>query len=253
MSALNIDRETALRIALAARSLPSIGVGQLLDVLQRRINGDLTLETLQTITVTDLKTGFGSADGEEDGEDIAIGLPQMKDAVRILWGETNLNDLPVPTPMNDVPAGSIRVAIASNTGERLDGHFGSCLRFLVYQLSIDRVQLIDIRSALEADLAEDKNGFRADLINDCQVLYVVSIGGPAAAKVVRAGIYPIKKLNGGVAGEILEDLCQVMRNAPPPWLAKVMGKSAEARTRFTVTARFAATDSFDEPEIQATA
>ena len=45
-----------------------------------------------------------------------------------------------------------------------------------------------IQSAVEADLSEDRNMFRVDLIRDCQVLYVVSIGGPAAAKVVR-GVY----------------------------------------------------------------
>jgi nitrogen fixation protein NifX len=247
MSALNIEREAALRIALAARSLPGIGVGQLLEVLQRRIPGDLTLETLQTITVTDLKTGFGSADGEEDGEDIAIGLPQMKDAVRILWGETSVDDLPVPVTVTETPPGAIRVAIASNTSDRLDGHFGSCIRFLVYQLSTEEAALVDVRSALEADLADDKNGFRTDLIRDCQVLYVVSIGGPAAAKVVRAGIYPIKKINGGVAGEILEDLRQVMRNSPPPWLAKAMGKTAEERLRFS------GSESFDDSELPASA
>jgi hypothetical protein len=30
---------------------------------------------------------------------------------------------------------SIRIACASNRGERLDGHFGSCARFLIYQVS----------------------------------------------------------------------------------------------------------------------
>ena len=51
----------------------------------------------------------------------------------------------------------------------------------------------------EADLAEDKNLWRAQLIGDCHVAYVVSIGGPAAAKVIRADIYPIKVPDGGPA------------------------------------------------------
>jgi nitrogen fixation protein NifX len=231
----NMSRETALRIALAARAMPGIGVGQLLEVLHQRITGELNEASLQTVTVTDIKTGFASADGEEDGEDIGIGLPAMKDAVRILWGETPEDDLPVPVELDGIAPGSIRVAIASNSGERLDGHFGSCLRFLVYQVDTGSATLIGVRSALEADYAEDRNAYRAQLIADCQVLYVVSIGGPAAAKVVKSGIYPMKKIEGGDAADILAELQQVMGNAPPPWLAKLLGVAAEQRVRFSLS------------------
>lgn len=232
---VNMNRETALRIALAARAMPGISVGQLLEILHQRIAGELTEESLQTVTVTDLKTGFASADGEEDGEDIGIGLPAMKDAVRILWGEHVAEDLPQPVALDSLAPGSIRVAIASNNGERLDGHFGSCLRFLVYQVSPSGKALVAIRSALEADFAEDKNAYRAGLIEDCQVLYVVSIGGPAAAKVVKTGIYPMKKIDGGQAEEVLAELQRVMASAPPPWLAKLLGVAAEQRVRFALS------------------
>lgn len=233
MNTSALSRDAALRIALAARVLPGVDVGQLLEILHRRIEGDINEDTLKTITVTHLKTGFGSADGEEDGEDISIGLPAIKEAVRILWGENTEEPLPVPVAIDAVAPGCIRVAIASNSGETLNGHFGSCIRFLVYQLSANDLQLIDIRSALEADFSDDRNLFRANLIGDCQVLYVVSIGGPAAAKVVRAGIYPIKMVEGGEAREIMRKLQDVMKGSPPPWLAKIIGVGAEERVRFT--------------------
>ncbi len=228
----NISRETALRIALAARVLPDIGVGKLLDILHRRISGELDEDSLKTITVTDLKTGFASVDGEEDGEDIGIGLPALKEAVRILWGEEDAEELPEVTSGQPPLANSIRVAVSSNSGEALNGHFGSCLRYLVYELNPDEYRLVDIRSALEADFSDDRNAFRADLVRDCQVLYVVSVGGPAAAKVIRAGVYPIKLIEGGEAGEILAGLQRVMAGSPPPWLAKILGVDAEARVRF---------------------
>ncbi len=227
-----LSRDAALRIALAARVLPGIEVGQLLEILQRRIEGDIDEESLKTITVTHLKTGFGSADGEEDGEDISLGLPAIKEAVRILWGETVDEPLPTPAPDNGPQPGAIRVAIASNSGEMLNGHFGSCIRFLVYQVSADDMQLIGIRSALEADFSDDRNLFRTNLIKDCQLLYVVSIGGPAAAKVGRASIYPMKIVEGGEAHAILQKLQAMMRGNPPPWLAKTMGVAAEERVRF---------------------
>lgn len=227
-----ISRNAALRIAMAARAIPDVSVGQLLDILASRIDGDLTEDALATITVTDLKTGFASADGEEDGEDISMGLPAIKEAVRILWGETEDEQLPQPVVAAEPLAGAIRVAVASNNGEAVNGHFGSCLRFLVYELSAQACRLVAVRSALEADLAEDRNAFRAALINDCQVLYVQSIGGPAAAKVVRAGIYPIKQKETADAHEVLLKLQQVMENSPPPWLAKILGVGAEQRVRF---------------------
>ncbi|MDO6681717.1 MULTISPECIES: dinitrogenase iron-molybdenum cofactor biosynthesis protein [unclassified Oceanobacter] len=227
-----ISREAALRIAMAARILPDTSVGQLLDILTRRIEGELSEESLATITVTDLKTGFGSADGEEDGEDISLGLPAIKEAVRILWGESEAEDLPQAVADAEALPNSIRVAVASNSGELLNGHFGSCLRFLVYELSAEKYQLVDVRSALEADLSDDRNAFRARLINDCQVAYVQSIGGPAAAKVVRAGVYPIKQKDVCEASEVLSRLQGVMENSPPPWLAKILGVAAEDRVRF---------------------
>ncbi|MGB1090880.1 MAG: dinitrogenase iron-molybdenum cofactor biosynthesis protein [Oceanobacter sp.] len=227
-----ISRDAALRIALAARVLPGIDVGQLLEILTRRIHGDLNEETLTTITVTDLKTGFGSADGEEDGEDITLGLPNIKEAVRILWGESEEESLPVAVAEPAEMPRSIRVAVASNSEEQLNGHFGSCLRFLVYQMNSTDLELIDVRSAMEADLSDDRNAFRANLINDCQVLYVQSIGGPAAAKVVRAGVYPIKHIDGGDAKDVLKRLQGVMENSPPPWLSKILGDSAEERIRY---------------------
>lgn len=234
---VNMSRETALRIALAARAMPGVGVGKLLEVLHQRIDGELTEQSLQTVTVNDIKIGVGIVDGEEEGEDIGTGLDLsvIKEVVRILWGETLSEDMPVPVSMDSMPPDTIRVAVASNNGEQLDGHFGSCLRFLIYQVGIDIAVLVDIRSALDAEYAEDKNAYRTDLIKDCQVLYVVSIGGPAAAKVVKSGIYPMKKVDGGLAQDVLGQLQQVMSNSPPPWLAKLLGVSAEQRVRFALS------------------
>lgn len=236
MSVANIDRDTALRIALAARTLPDIDLATLISVLNERLGPPLNLEKLSRITVTDLKTGIGSLDGEEDGEDFGgrTGLEPIKLAVRVLWGETTEDDtLPEVAPYaeDDMP-GSLRVTIASNSGENLDGHFGSCLRYLIYQVSGSEIRLVDIRSALEADFAEDRNAFRVNLIKECQVLYVVSIGGPAAAKVIRADIWPVKKIEGGLASDVLREVEVAMQGTPPPWLAKIMGVSHENRLKF---------------------
>ncbi len=232
-----LDRDIALRIALASRILPGVSVSELVDILHDRVGMPLDDEKLKSITVTNLKTGIGSHDGEEDGEDIGIGLENIKLAVRFLWGEEaedeNLPEIQLYQE-GDIPD-SIRVAVASNSGAMLNGHFGSCIRFLVYQLSAQDMRLIDIRSTVEADSSDDRNLFRANLIKDCHVLFVQSIGGPAAAKVIRADIYPIKVPEVIEATEKLREFQSVF-DAPPPWLAKVLGVSAEQRKRFNYSA-----------------
>ena len=128
--------------------------------------------------------------------------------------------------------GAIRVACASNNDEQLDGHFGSCSRFLVYQVDETGFRLIDTRDTNDPEARADKNAYRAGLIKDCQVLFVASIGGPAAARVVKAGVHPIKYPGGGSIRDRLSLLQQVIAGSPPPWLAKVMGHAAQDRVRF---------------------
>lgn len=228
-----LDRDLALRIALASRILPGVSVSELVELLHERVGSPLDDEKLKAITVTNLKTGIGSHDGEEDGEDIGIGLENIKLAVRYLWGEEaedeNIPEIEVYKD-GDMPD-SIRVAIASNSGSALNGHFGSCLRYLVYQLSRNDMRLIDIRSTIDADDSDDRNLFRVNLIKDCHVVFVQSVGGPAAAKIVRADIYPIKIPDVIDAVDQLREF-QVVFDAPPPWFAKILGVSAEERKRF---------------------
>ncbi len=74
--------------------------------------------------------------------------------------------------------------------------------------------------------------FRAELIQDCQVLYIASVGGPAAAKIVKLGIHPIKLSAIDPITEVVDQLQSVIAGTPPPWLAKVMGVEATDRFRF---------------------
>jgi nitrogen fixation protein NifX len=237
MSEQHLSNEVALRIALATRALPEISISDMIETLQDAVGETLDEAALSQITVTKLKTALGQTydlDGEENGEDAnSADIAAFKEAVRILWGETDEADkLPQIEPYQDgdLPD-SIRVAVASNHQQQLDGHFGSCLRYLIYQLSAHDLRLIDIRSALEADRSDDRNTFRVGLIRDCHVVYVMAIGGPAAAKVVQAGIYPLKKDEGGSARELLGELQQTIMTSPPPWLAKVLGIAERDRVK----------------------
>jgi nitrogen fixation protein NifX len=238
MSQAPFSNEVALRIGLAARVLPNMSVGDLVEGLDELCGGAIDEAALSRITVTHLKGLFGQAhdvDGDEESEQSVRekDMAAFKEAVRILWGETSEAEKPplLESLADGDTADSICVAIASNSEEKLDGHFGSCLRYLVYRVSSTQLKLVDARSTLAADLSTDRNAFRVNLIKDCKLLYVVSAGGPAAAKVIKADIHLIQIAEGGLARDILQKLQAVMSKAPPPWLAKALGRSSEERTK----------------------
>jgi len=225
-----ITKTAALRIAQAARALDNVNAGAFAAKLGDTLGLPITEEKLAKVTVADLKlilSGEETVEPDVDGASIKL-------AVRHLWGQSgDAENLPplAAYQEGDMP-GSLRVAVASNSEENLDGHFGSCPRFLVYQVGRDDIRLIAIRSTSLADESEDKNVARANLIKDCQIVYVQSIGGPAAAKAVRANVHPVKAPEGGKAGIALQRL-QAVLDAPPPWLAKILGVEAKSLSRFS--------------------
>jgi nitrogen fixation protein NifX len=224
-----ITKAAALRIAHAAHILSELNAGAFASRLGDRLGLPVTEAKLSKVTVADIKLILSG----EETVDPDVDSATIKLAVRHLWGESvEADTLPPVQPYaeGDMP-GSLRVAVASNTEENLDGHFGSCPRFLVYQVGPGEIRLIDIRPTFVTDDAEDKNTARAGLIGDCQIVYVQSIGGPAAAKTVRANIHPIKAPEGGRAHIALQRL-QAVLDAPPPWLAKILGVEAKSLSRF---------------------
>lgn len=223
-------RDVAQRIRMAVRTLPGVDAREFVMALTAKLGEPITEEKLSQVTVGDLKAMIqGDVVVEPD-----VAREQIKAAVRCLWGE-GASEADVPVALEYAEGdmrGSLRVAVASNNGEDLDGHFGSCLRFLVYQVSRSEVRLIGVRPTLSSEDAQDKNVARARLIDDCHLVYVQSIGGPAAAKVVRAGVHPVKLPAGGPAAVALARL-QTSLDTPPPWLAKIMGVEAVSLARFS--------------------
>ena len=224
-SQATLSRELALRIGLAARALPDTDAKRLLSVLTDGIGLPITEQKIADLHLNTLKTA-------KAGEFADIDEPLLNHALSILKSGLNIPESQAYSD-GDMP-GSIRIAFASNDGINVDGHFGSCSRFMVYQVSADEARLIDIRNpdnphGLEV---EDKNLLRAELIQDCQVLYIASVGGPAAAKIVKLGIHPVKLPAIDPIATVLDQLQSVITDTPPPWLAKVMGIAANDRFRF---------------------
>lgn len=230
MSQETLSRELALRIGLAARALPDTDAKRLLYVLTEGNNKAVSETKISKLKLKQLKSAC-------DGELSSLDDADLEQALSILKGDNSHENITLPKVValqeGDMP-GSIRIACASNNGFKLDGHFGSCTMFLIYQVSTTESRLIDIRMTKipKDEVVEDKNDYRAELLKDCQVLYIASVGGPAAAKIVKKAIHPIKMPNQDTIDDIVNQLQQVIAGTPPPWLAKAMGIDAEQRVRF---------------------
>lgn len=219
-----LSKDVALRVTLATKVLPKVAPKTLIEGLKTHLETEISEASLDQMTIPDLQTILSQITQ-------AYEQSSIEEAAQILRGETaNYQDwFPIEEKIETSP--SIQVAIASNNPEKLDGYFGSCDYYLIYQLTRETIRLIDVRFAIESDLAKEKTAFRVNLIKDCEILYLVSIGGPAAAKVVHANIYPLKKEEGGEAREVLAELQSAIASSPPPWLAKIFGISAHERLK----------------------
>lgn len=231
-----LSRELARRVGLAGRIL-GMDTRTLLPILIDAIGLPFTKSRFAKLTVRDLRLGIsrknsiGSPPQQADNPE----LDQLKHAVRCLWGfkEGEEQDLPDPAGCHGAPLpGGVRVAVATSNGKLVDEHFNGALRFFVYEVSKDALQLIDIRSASEAVDAVDTIEFRAQLIPDCEVLFTQAIGGHVAAKVIQRGIYPLTVEHQPPVGDVLRLLQQKMQDNPPPWLGKAMNVPVDDRIRY---------------------
>jgi nitrogen fixation protein NifX len=119
----------------------------------------------------------------------------------------------------------LRVAFATSDGSVVDQHFGWCPRFDVYEVDAEGAKLSETRLLLpDTDNESDKIEGRLASVRDCAILNICEIGGAAAARVVGAGIHPMKWASGTPVRDIVVRLQAVLAGNPPPWLRKALLK-----------------------------
>jgi predicted Fe-Mo cluster-binding NifX family protein len=224
-----LSPELALRIGLAARALPGITPKCMVALLIDALKLPLTDAKLKGLTIYQLRTSG-------NGALKSLPRPILRKAIAYLWDKAGIDIIDTSIPAvaqyteGDMPA-SVRLAIASEQGMNLNGHFGTCPRFLIYQVSRDETRLIDVRGTAGGKNAEDPHGWRTELVEDCNLMLVKSIGIPDMARIMKAGIYPVKYPQGCCVQDALGDIQQILHDAPPPWLGKLMGQQDRFRRR----------------------
>ena len=221
-AAHGLTDHVALRIGLASRLLPDTELSDWMAILIRAVGLPLSPQRLGRLRLNRLRQ---AARGAFD----TVSDETLRTVIAVLRGQGVDMRQSVPHPQaydaGDMP-GSIRVACASNRGDRVDGPFGTCERFLIYQVSAQEFRLIDVREVPDLAGHDDKFAARARMICDCHVVCALTIGGPAAASLVNAGIHPVKLGIPKKGGDMMREFQRVLDATPPPWLMKIMEASA---------------------------
>ena len=134
----------------------------------------------------------------------------------------------------------LRVAIATRDGQAVNAHFGSAKRFVVYDVSERSARFIETiafdevsdESGNHTRDGDDRNGAKISALAGTGLLVVQAIGGPVAARVIRAGIHPIKLANGESVAEVVQQVQALLGSERPPWLRKVLQKGRERSMDF---------------------
>ncbi|WP_038149271.1 NifB/NifX family molybdenum-iron cluster-binding protein [Tolumonas lignilytica] len=216
-----LESQVYWRLIALAQAVPEVEQGILFDWISGALNGPLTTAQLEKLTVEALKS---SAPSELSG----FSQARWQVLLECLQGE-----LPVhldPKPAVAEPD-ALRVAFSSNDGLHVNGHFGNCHLFFIYQVTEAGSQLIDIRHFV-ADETQEDNETRARLLQNCHLLFCEAIGGPAAARIIRHGIHPVKIKKDNRISTQLDALQELMQGQLPPWLAKALGRKDDLGKRF---------------------
>ncbi|MEK8215945.1 nitrogen fixation protein NifX [Paenibacillus sp. FSL L8-0463] len=123
----------------------------------------------------------------------------------------------------------MKVAFATDDGNRVNAHFGQSPMFAVYNVTKNGGELLELRK-LPALLNEDEAGridSRLEAIGDCTLIFIMQIGASAAARVTRRKIMPVKVPFGSPIDEQVKRLVEMLQGKPPMWLAKVLRAEEE--------------------------
>lgn len=134
----------------------------------------------------------------------------------------------------------MRIAIATQDRQRVDAHFGGARNFLFYEVGPEghafqeAVQFDDIsdQSGNHQEDGDDRLMAKISALQGTSLLFVRAIGGPAAARVVRAKVHPIKLQTDEPIAQVIERVCTMLKGNPPPWLRKALRDGEAGDERF---------------------
>ncbi len=116
----------------------------------------------------------------------------------------------------------MKVGFATNDNILINDHFGWAKNFAVYEVNESGFNFLENRHFEEENEELNKIDKKIEGLKDLKIIFVESIGGTAAARVIKSGIHPVKSKPNDKIEEVMEDLREVLSKNPPPWLKKII-------------------------------
>ena len=126
----------------------------------------------------------------------------------------------------------MRIAFATHDMRTMNAHFAGARNLAIYNVTTEGYRFVEAirfdeasgEDGIHADANEDRITPRVDALEGCALLFVLAIGGPAAAKVVNRRIHPVKLSQPEPIDQVLERVRAMLETGPPPWLRKALGR-----------------------------
>lgn len=135
----------------------------------------------------------------------------------------------------------MRVAFATQDRQNVDAHFASAKNFMFYDIGpdghtfLEAVQFdnVSAEEGVHQEDGDDRLAAKINALEGSSLLFVKAIGGPAAARVVRAKVHPIKLPQTESIQQVIDKVRGMLTSNPPPWLRKALRDSqGEGPERF---------------------
>lgn len=118
------------------------------------------------------------------------------------------------------------IAFASQTGEKVDQHFGWSKTFYLYDIDQDSAEFIKaIDSSEEPQEEKAKLNYKIGTIQEADIMYCTQIGPTASKMVQAAGIHPVRVSEGEEISQAISKLQEMLQDNPPMWLLRILHKS----------------------------
>jgi nitrogen fixation protein NifX len=120
----------------------------------------------------------------------------------------------------------MKIAFTTSDNVHINAHFGSARKIDVYNsdtTGYEFVETLKFDGNLNEDGNEDKLQPKIEALHDCTIVYVSTIGGSAAARLIKQKITPVKaQSEEQEIAEVLTNLVKTLNGNPPPWLRKAL-------------------------------
>jgi nitrogen fixation protein NifX len=126
----------------------------------------------------------------------------------------------------------MKIAFTTSDNVHINAHFGSAKKIDVYEVNQTQYEFVEtlrFDGNLNEDGNEDKLLPKIEALHDCTIVYVSTIGGSAAARLIKQKITPIKAQSEvQEITDVLTKLVQTLNGSPPPWLRKALLQRSSA-------------------------